>query len=175
MKLPYARAFVAFSVSIAIFVGYAVWYAAVANKSAAVASLESRIAAKTETASRIASARSALSGIAGDEDVVQNYFVPETGVVSFINSLEAHGKALESSVSVLSVSTEEQETRPMLLLALSIEGTFDAVLRTVGTIEYAPYDLFVSEFSIGQNAKNKWRADLKIRVGSIKTNMPLTP
>jgi len=172
MKISYARAIVIFAASIAVLIGYAMWYAAVANKSAAVAGLESDIAAKTEAANRIASARAALSGIAGDEDAVQNYFVPETGVVAFINDLEAHGKAQGAAVSVLSVSTDNSGTPPTLLLALSVKGAFDAVLRTVGAIEYAPYDLSISGLSIKQDASNAWHADLKILVGSVKTNTP---
>jgi len=172
MKSLFARAVVTFAASAGILFGYWIWYGIVADKSSAVASLQDQITTKTETASRIASARVALSEIAGDEDIVRNYFISEDGVVAFINDLEAHGRAQGAEVSVLSVSTNTSSTSPSLLLSLSIKGPFSSVLRTVGTIEYAPYDLSIPELSVVQDVKNVWRADFKILVGSVKMNTP---
>jgi hypothetical protein len=45
-------------------------------------------------------------------------------------------------------------------------------MRTIGIIEYAPYDLLLSDLSVGQDDENEWHADLKILVGSVKTNTP---
>jgi hypothetical protein len=172
MKLSYAPAIVTLFVGIAVFIGYLMWYAAVANESATVAGLQSQIITKTEDANRIASALVALSGISGDENIVQNYFVPETKVVPFINNVEERGKALGTSISVLSVSTNIVNKQPTILFTLSISGTFDSVLRTVGVIEYLPYDLSITDFSVVQGDKDIWNANLKILVGSVKTPTP---
>ena len=153
----------------AILVGYGFWYFAVSAKSAAVAGLQDQITAKTETATRIATARAAIAEIKDDEAIVQGYFVPETGVVAFISGLEAQGQKQGAVVSVLSVSTGATGAQPTLLFSLSVKGTFDAVMRTVGAIEYMPYDLSVSGFSLVQDDKNSWHSDLSIRVGSVKT------
>ncbi|MFA5942786.1 MAG: hypothetical protein WC798_03930 [Candidatus Paceibacterota bacterium] len=157
---------VACAISIAALAGYSLWYVAVAKKSADVAGLQNQIDAKTETASRIASARAVLADVAGAEAAVQSYFVPETGVVAFISGLEARGRAQGAAVSVLSVSTT-QGARPTLLFALTIKGTFDAVMRTVGVIEYAPHDISFSGLSLVQNEEGDWQADLKLVVGSV--------
>ena len=149
--------------------GYGCWYAVVAAESAAVASVQDQIVAKTETVSRIASARVALAEIAGDEDAVQGYFVPETGVVAFIEGLEAQGRAQGAVVSVLSVSTGSAGTQPTFILALAIKGTFDTVMRTVGSIEYDSYDLSISNMSLAQDDKNSWHAGLNLIVGSVGT------
>jgi len=170
MKILLTRAIITLAASAATLAGYGMWYAVISNKSAEVAGLQSQIEAKTETVSRIASARAALSGIANDENIVQSYFVSEAEVVAFINDLEVHGKEQGAATSVLSVSAETINARPALLLALSVVGAFDAVLRTVGIIEYAPYDLSISDISVGRGDKNVWHADLKILVGSVKTN-----
>ncbi|MBI5405652.1 hypothetical protein HY972_01270 [Candidatus Kaiserbacteria bacterium] len=146
--------------------GYVFLYAAIAAKSAAVTALQDQIDAKTEAANKMAAARATLAKIANDEQIVQGYFVPEAAVVSLINDLEAQGRALKAAVNVLSVSTAGTPVQPALALTLSVQGAFDAVLRTLGAIEYAPYAISVSEFSIGQDAKNSWRADLKLSVGS---------
>lgn len=172
MKSSFAHLVIAFVICVAGIVGYMLWHATVTAASAAVAELQNQIVVKTETASRIAAARFALAEISGNEAAVRNYFVPETNIVSFINDLEARGLAQGSSVDVLSVSTSGTPTHPTLELTLTVKGTFDAVMRTVGTIEYAPYNLLVPQFSFGQDEKNGWHANFKLLVGSVSMNMP---
>jgi len=105
MKSPLAHAALSLFMSAAILAGYAAWYGAVSNKSLEVANLQSQITAASETMSRIASARAALAEIADDEMRVRSYFVPEAGVVAFINDLEARSLAQGSAIDVASVST----------------------------------------------------------------------
>lgn len=159
----------------AILSAYGYWYTVVADKSIAVADLQDRIASKTETAGRIASARTALAEIAGDEDVVQDYFVPETGVVSFISDLEARADKQKAAMKVLSVSVGGVPKNPTLVLSLTVDGTFDAVMRTVGAVEYAPYDLSISKLSVQEGEKNVWNATLEVTVGSVPANASSTP
>jgi len=154
-------------IAAAALAGYGLWYASVAEKSVAVADLQSQIDAKTETASRITAARTALAEIATDESIVQSYFVQETGVVSFINDLETRARAQTAAMKVLSVSTGGTKKQSTLVLSLTIDGTFDAVMRTVGAIEYAPYNLSVSKFSLGKTEKDVWHASMEIIVGSV--------
>lgn len=170
MKSPFFHAILACSVCVVMIIGYGVWYSVIKAKSAAVAHLENQIILKTETASRIASARTSLAEIAGDEASMQEYFVPETGVVAFINTLEALGQAQGTTVSVLSVSTSNAGTRPALTLSITVKGTFDAVMRTVGAIEYAPYDLSISTLSLGQEDSKSWHANLTLLVGSVSAS-----
>lgn len=171
MKSPLLHLIFASLACALMLVGYGVWYAAVEAKSVAVANLENQISTKTETESRITSTRASLAEIAGDEATLQSYFVPETGVVAFIDHLDTQGKTLGATVSVLSVATSDAGARPELTLTLTVKGTFDAVMRTIGAIEYAPYDLSISRLSLQQNAKNKWHADLNLHVGSVSANV----
>lgn len=166
MKSSFLHAAGALALCLAILSGYGVWYAAVAAKSAAVASLQSEIDTKTETMSRVAAARATLSQLADDEAIVQGYFVPEAGIVPFIDAIQTQGRTIGASVSVLSVGTAGTASQPSLVLSLSINGSFDTVMRTVGSIEFAPYALSITDFSVSQDAKEGWHADLKISVGS---------
>ncbi|MFA5744755.1 MAG: hypothetical protein WC887_00880 [Candidatus Paceibacterota bacterium] len=156
-------------VVVGVLFGYGFWYVGVAAKSVAVAELQNQIATKTETASRISIARAVIAGMIEDKAAVQGYFIPETGIVAFINELELQGQNQNTTVNVLSVSSDTLGTQPILLFSLAIKGSFDAVMRTVGTIEYMPYDLSISEFSLTQDEKNSWNANLSVRVGSVKT------
>jgi hypothetical protein len=174
MRTSITNAVIALIICTAAIAGYGIWYAAVEAKSAAVANLQSRIDALTETSARISSARAALSQLSGDEAAVQGYFVPETGIVAFIEDLEGRGRLLGAAVSVLSVSKGSAGGRPALAFSISIKGTFDAVMRTVGAIEYAPYALSLSSLALAQNDKNAWQADAKFSVGSVPASAAAT-
>lgn len=153
-----------------VFAGYRIWDSIVLAKSAVVANVDHRIMVKTETASRITSVRASLSEIESDEKNIQNYFVSKTKVVTFIDDLERQGRALGAMVGVSSVAVVDTAEYPTLTLTFSIEGTFDAVMRTIGSIEYAPYDLSVASLSVKQLSARAWYADLKIFVGSIEVS-----
>lgn len=170
MKSPLLQLVAALTLSVVALIGYAAWYAAIADTSNAVANIESQIEAKTQAQSRIASTRAALAEIAGDETAMRGYFVSETGVVAFIDDLEARGRTHGAVVSVLSVSTTNAGGHPAFALGVSVKGVFDAVMRTLGVIEYAPRDLSVSTLSLTQVAKNSWRADLNLVVSSVSAS-----
>lgn len=167
MKSHFFHLILAFFVAVAVLVCHGFWYSIVAEKSAKVANLKEQIAVKTETASRIASARAALAEISDDEKTLQEYFVPETGVVAFIGEIESQGRELGSEVSVLSVSTDTIDKQPAFIFSLNIKGTFDSVMRTVGVIEYAPYNLSISKISIIKDDKDSWNTNLDLVVGSV--------
>lgn len=145
---------------------YGFWYAAVSAKSSAAVSLENRINAKLETASRIASARVALADISDSEETIRNYFVSGSEIVQFINDLEARGRVQGAKVNVLSVLATTEGEHPALSLTVTTRGTFESVMRTVGSIEYAPYYVRVGTVSLNLESKNVWRADIAIVVGS---------
>lgn len=170
MKSSIIRAAIAFAFCIGTLIAYGVWYTAIEAKSTAVASLQNRIDAKEETTGRTSSARVALSEIAGDEATIQGYFVSETSVVSFISDLETRGSLQNAVVNVLSVAKDTMNGRPALSFTISIKGTFDAVMRTIGAIEYAPYALSISTLSLGQDDMNAWHANVKLFVGSVSAN-----
>ncbi|MCX6790552.1 MAG: hypothetical protein NTV60_03465 [Candidatus Kaiserbacteria bacterium] len=162
MKSPVTHFFLALFVLIGVISCYGVWYRAISQKSNKVANLENQIIAASENVGRIALARAALSEIEGDEAHMQNYFVSESSAVSFINELETLGLSQKATVTVLSVAKGGLPSRPTLVLALSIKGTFDAVMRTVGAIEYVPYSISISTLSVGQDMKDSWHANLNL-------------
>lgn len=146
-------------------VGYWVWYGMVEHESAQIVLLENQILTNAQTEKRVAAARASLSQIEGYETRIQNYFITETAVPSFIDTLQLQGEAQGTKISVLSVSKETVAGQSMLALALSIGGTFDAVMRTTGAIEYAPYAIMISGYSIQNDAANSWHASMTLFVG----------
>jgi len=167
MKTPLLHIIVWGLVCAAALSSFGYWYAVIAEKSLTVAELQGQIDGKIETANRISTARATLLEIAEDEAAVRNYFVPEAGVVAFINDLEKRARAQGATLKVLSVSAGVVAKQPVLILSLALEGGFDPVMRTLGAIEFAPYDLFISELTMGENGKGVWNASIKITVGSV--------
>jgi hypothetical protein len=165
MKSSLLHLAIALAVCVAALSGYGVWYAAVSDKSTHVTALQNKIDARTASVARMERARATFAEMAGDEAAVQGYFVPETGVVPFIDSLENRGSTLGAAVNVLSVSKDK--TSAQLAFALSVKGSFDAVMRTIGAIEYAPYAITVTSLVVSQESEGGWRADLKLSVGSV--------
>ncbi len=166
------RLALAAALATAALAGYWYWYGTVSAESVTVANLAQQVDARTSTAARIASAQTALAQIAGDEAAVRAYFVPEANIVSFIDDLQARGSALGATVAVQSVSASGSAARPSLSLAVTVTGTFDAVMRTVGVFEYAPYDLSITGLAVTEDAKNAWHADVKLVVGSAAASAP---
>jgi hypothetical protein len=175
MKSPLTNFILACVVCLVAVAGDIFWNGMIGRSSARSAELETEISTKTALAARIASARASLTEIAGGEAKVRSYFVPETGVVAFISDLEAKGRAQGASVKVVDLSPTGSAARPSFTLKLAISGSFDAVLRTVGTIEYAPYDVSISALTLGAADKNTWSANATLVVGSVPATSPALP
>ncbi|MDB5244856.1 MAG: hypothetical protein JWN18_726 [Parcubacteria group bacterium] len=146
---------------------FTAWYLFVQHTRAHVADLETQIARKIENSQRIAEARASLAEIAGEEAAIQSYFVPEANVVPFIDSLEAEGHTFGTLVKVTAVSKANVKSRPALTFALTVGGSFDSVLRTVGAIEYSPYNVSITALALTRDDKGVWAATLTITVASL--------
>ncbi|HET9641400.1 MAG TPA: hypothetical protein VFP46_00945 [Candidatus Paceibacterota bacterium] len=163
---PSAQLTIAGVACLTALIAYGGAYGVVSMKSDAVSALQSQIDAHTETVNRLSSARAMLAELASEESALQNYFVPQSGIVSFIDGLQALGRSLGSVVQVRSVSTGGTTARPTLSLSLLIRGPFDSVVRTIGAIEYGPYAISVVKLSLSQSDKGVWDANMDIVVGS---------
>lgn len=119
---------------------YSFWYSLVGKASVEAAALSEEIRTKSQDSARVAAAKIALESLAEDEAAMRAYLVREKDIVPFLGTLEDTGVSLGSSVEVVSVSANSQGERSQIQLSLKITGSFDAVLRTLGAIEYGPYD-----------------------------------
>lgn len=174
MKKPILPLVSSIIIFILVGIGYLVWYKTVSAQSALTASLDAQINAKTETEARISSARAALADVSNEETLLNSYFVSPSEVVPFIDALEAIGAGESAPITILSVAGGTG-AHPVLTFTLSIHGTFDAVMRTVGAIEYAPYDLSITALAIGKDASNAWHADMTISVVATNVSATSTP
>lgn len=174
---PSAKFGISALILLAALAAYGFGYNLVSQKSAALALTEAQIQLQTQAATRAASSRSLLNAISGDETAIQQYFVANSQVVSFIDDLQHRGAAQGTAVEITSVNSSSAG-RSALSIALTIKGSFAAVMRTIGAIEYAPYDITVSALSLTQGDKSSWVATMTIVVGSapdVASTTPTTP
>ena len=152
---------------------YAFWYHSVGKASAQAAQLASEIRTKTEDSARVESAREALASLAEDEASIQGYLIRQQDIVTFLEGLESSGTTLGATVEVVSVSAETKKTPAHIALSLKISGSFDAVLRTLGSIEYGPYDSSVTGLTldtvIGEDGTATWNAATTLTIGTRTT------
>ena len=147
---------------------YAYWYGVLSSASAEAADLTSRITGKSEDAARIAAAKTTLTMLAPQEESIRNYFIFTDDIVPFLERLEATGKSLGAEVSVVSVSAGTGPGHEHLLIAMKIVGTFDAVFRTLGAIEYGPRDIVMTNLALENVSKEttEWEAAVTFAIGT---------
>jgi hypothetical protein len=172
MKLRhYSHALIALAVFVIAVSLYGVWYAYVGKESAAAVSLASDIETKKQSRERVQEAKLQLEQALSDQQSISGYFVDTDDVVPFLESLQNTGKRLGTTVVVESVSAQPAKPHSVLQLALHITGTFDSVERTLGAIEYQPYDTVVSSVTLdtagpSAGAVPQWTAAVTLRIGT---------
>lgn len=104
------------------------------------ATLNQQVTIKSAQLEQVVRSRATLAGLPAEETNIEQYFVGKQEIVPFLEALQATGKPLGVTVQVLSVSDSIDGKHPRLALSLTITGSFDGVMRTLGAIENGPYD-----------------------------------
>ncbi|MGK2908740.1 MAG: hypothetical protein ACSLE1_02925 [Sphingobium sp.] len=170
------RAIIQLAIALLVLAGvcgaYAFWYVQVGKESAEAASLAEQIRMRVQDSARAKEAEKALASLASDEASIRGYLIRQEDVVPFLGTLEGMGSRFGSSVEVVSVSSEDGPARGRVLLSLRIAGSFDAVVRTLGAIEYGPYDSAVQnvtlDTSTSEGGGRSWTASATFAIGTEK-------
>lgn len=157
---------------------FGLWYTIVADTTARGAELEAALKEREAAGGRSAAARRALTDLAVEEERIGAYFVSPAEIVPFLESLEGTGEAIGAEVDIVSVGDTPDATG-RIPLSLSISGSFDAVLRTVGAIEHHPNDLRVTTLTLdtpqGAASQGVWTANITFSVGMRDLPAATTP
>ncbi len=161
----------------AAFGAYGLSYHIVDQKTADAAAAQSEIESKALEAAQDRQAQNQLAGLEADEAQVSSYFVQTRDVVPFLTAIEATGHTFGTKVSVVSVSDAPGTPHGHLTISVSVTGPFDSVLRTVGALEYAPYDISLSNLTLDTTDASKgsasdWSAAATFVVGTSDTPAP---
>ncbi len=166
---------IALVVLVAVGGGYEIWTARLAAVGARIDNVSAAIGAKEAEIARAKTLRAELPTFTKDETLVSTHTVSKSDIITFLNVLEAAGRFVHASVSILSVTPQKTGPHHFLTVSVKIVGTFDAVMRTVGIIENMPYYITTSSLSLGANStakKNSWNAGMTLTVGYTPSTTP---
>lgn len=167
MRNPLTHLLIALALLVVSAGAYGAWFVAVDKENAKARSLAAEIETKSQDASRIAEAKAALSALATEESAIATHFVSANDVVPFLGGIEATGAALGSKMQVVSVGAVPATAgQGHLNLSVQITGSFDSVLRTIGALEYAPYDISLTNITFDTTGSGIWAAAASFSVGT---------
>lgn len=133
-----------------------------------IAEVSGKTVALVEDQERIKEAQGALAALSQNESRITGYFLNEKEIVSFLEEVESAGEALGADVTVVAVNNERNATPPRVSVALRITGSFDAVMRTIGVIEYQSYDGIITTITMDDQGSGVWGASITYSVGTTK-------
>jgi Tfp pilus assembly protein PilO len=176
MKKPSLHLLIAAIVLMAVMGAYFFWYMAVQAKVTQTATLAQQIQTQTMATSRVQEAKNQLKVLDSDQATINQYYISTNDVVPFLEKLQATGKFLNANVEVVSVSANPGTPTGQLDLSVKITGSFDAVARTLGSIEYSPYDISLMSLTFDTlNSQNvgssspSWTAEATYTIGTVTT------
>lgn len=132
--------------------GLVFWQHVVGEERVKIEKLREEAALLKEQTRRV-EGRDSLILLEEEERFVYERLLQVNDVVSFLESFERKGNPHGAEVSVVSVS-EKQENR--IAIAFSISGSFDAVMRTLGSIEYEQYASTIETISLETTSGEGW-------------------
>lgn len=171
------------TLSLLVCVGlYIAAYYLLSDASVKAASLATQAAAKQAEVERATQAHVALGSLESEEATLDQYSVTKTDIVPFLGNLQGTATPFGGNMSVISVSDEKEGKHARIALSLTITGSFDAVMRTLGTIEYSPYDSVVRNVILTTDPSSSgkggalWNATVAYSVGTrIASSSPSKP
>lgn len=163
MHLIIAGVFVALAIAAHVF-----WFLRIEALGVEADQLLAQRAETERAASRINDAKNALGTLVESEERIKNYFIPESDVVPFLEEIGNTGEGLGSRVEVVGVTADPGEGgRGRMTLSLRIVGGFGSVMRTIGALEFGPFDSRLVSVSLDGGADG-WTASAIYSVGTRK-------
>ena len=90
---------------------------------------------------------------------INSYFIPNEGVVGFIDTLESYGKQIGVDVTIGSVSVEpdsqnKEDFKELLRLKVEAIGSWNNLVSYLLTLENLPYSVRIDQVSYVLNSSN---------------------
>lgn len=171
MKRPHLHVIIVLSL-LALLVGaYAGWYLIVERAAARALMLSQEIDQTAAVVAVAVESRDAFSTITADEAAINSYFTVIADIALFLEELEVTGRGLGSDVDVISVS-DKPTGEGRIALSLRIRGAYDAVVRTIGVIEYGPHDTRLENLTLdvaSEGESKEWVATASFSIGTATT------
>jgi hypothetical protein len=153
---------------------YVFWYLMVSQASSRVASLQNTLASKGDESAQILSARRTLALLQAEDIVFDRYFIDEVDIIPFLEGIEGAGDEFQAVTEVVSVAKEGGPEGTRLVVSVSIKGSFDSVMRTLGVLEHGPYDITTTGLTLAhlpqeETSPARWNLAVSFSVGTKAT------
>ncbi len=146
------RAHIHFVISLILLIGvgvaYYFWFYYVSSLSDRASALSNEIELKTEDSAQSVQAKNALASLSASETSIDTRFITSANIVPYLESVQETGKDLGSTIKVASVAEKDGMPVGTLSLTLTITGTFDSVVRTIGVLENATIDTSLTSLTL---------------------------
>jgi len=134
----------------------------ITSSNASLVSVREHIKTNKEQIARAAALKSAAASLDAGEAEVNSHFLNESNIVSYLGTLEKTGSVYGAQVQVVSVSADKG-ARPRAAVSLLVSGSFESVMRTIGTLEQSQYDTVVTGLVLNSDdaptkGKTTWSA-----------------
>ena len=101
---------------------------------------------------RILSTKNILITTEKERAKLDNYFIEESSVVSFIERLESLGRLSGAKITLTSVDTDKKR-KNVLRVDLKASGKFENVYYLLSLIEALPFEINVNRFVMGKGTE----------------------
>jgi len=164
---PYLHIILAGLALFIVLSAYGVWWSEVSSRSAEAAQIRQEIQALGDTGGLNSSIRRALEELSMQEAELYRHFVGDDTIVQYLEEIETTAESLGASVEVVAVGDAKDASR--VSVSLRIIGSFDAVMRTLGAIEYQQYDTTLATLTLDTppSEGTNWTAAATFLVGKL--------
>lgn len=111
--------------------------------------LEDRMKEKTQGSNLL----KAINEAKAQNDLINSYFVDAGYIDNFVSELERNSAELGNHSEVQSVEFSKEDKKSITII-LTIEGTFQSVLKNIKMIEYMPYAVNINFLNLNSNTPN---------------------
>ena len=168
-RSPYIHILLAAFVLFIALSAYGVWWSRVSSTSAEASQIKQEVRKLGDEGGRTSSIRRALEELGIQEAELYQHFVGKDTIVQYLEEVEGTAESLGASAEVVSVTDTEKS--PRISISLRITGSFDAVMRTLGAIEYQQYDTTIVSLTLDTppSDSSSWTAAATFSVGKTPT------
>ncbi len=106
--------------------------------------------------------------------IIDSYFLPQNGTVSFVEFLESLGSISGTKVSIQSIGLDKGQVgdfKEVLAVTVDSVGTWSNLMRFISLVESSPYHIDIASADINMNSAkpaNEWHALITVKVIQLK-------
>ena len=158
---------------VVLLVIYVVMFNSIKNQNNQISILRNQVDIEIQKDQRLHSIKQLLSDLNPELGQIDSFFVKSDGVVSFLEYLESLGRSINLSITVNSVSVNDQSDNGLPYDQLKIEfvaqGFWGSITQFLSLLEASPYGVIVERVQLERIPSSRlWQANIGFSVSKLK-------